>query len=92
MAADLSHISTPAKVQGYLRPDEGLKKALTGATIVVIPAGVPRKPGVRNFLYSLHLCIVIIILVIDDSVGLRLVFSNGAFTRWIAISDDLFKV
>ena len=47
VAADLSHIATPAKVSGYLPPDDGLKKALTGADIVVIPAGVPRKPGVR---------------------------------------------
>lgn len=51
VAADLSHISTPAKVVGYLPPDDGLKKALTGAEIVIIPAGVPRKPGVR--VYSL---------------------------------------
>ncbi|EIM84406.1 malate dehydrogenase [Stereum hirsutum FP-91666 SS1] len=48
VAADLSHISTPAKVQGFLPPDDGLKKALTGADIVVIPAGVPRKPGVHD--------------------------------------------
>jgi malate dehydrogenase len=46
VAADLSHIATPAKVEGYLQPNDGLKKALTGADIVVIPAGVPRKPGV----------------------------------------------
>ena len=46
VAADLAHISTPAKVEGYLPPDDGLKKALKGADIVVIPAGVPRKPGV----------------------------------------------
>uniref|UniRef100_A0A8H7XYF2 Malate dehydrogenase n=1 Tax=Psilocybe cubensis TaxID=181762 RepID=A0A8H7XYF2_PSICU len=49
VAADLSHISTPAKVEGYLPPDDGLKKTLKGADIVVIPAGVPRKPGVRTF-------------------------------------------
>ena len=47
VAADLSHIATPAKVVGYLPPENGLKKALTGADVVVIPAGVPRKPGVR---------------------------------------------
>ncbi|TFY72194.1 hypothetical protein EVG20_g816 [Dentipellis fragilis] len=47
VAADLSHISTPAKVEGYLPPDDGLKKALTGADLVVIPAGVPRKPGIN---------------------------------------------
>lgn len=53
VAADLSHISTPAKVEGYLPADDGLKKALTGADIVVIPAGVPRKPGVSG-LFSSH--------------------------------------
>ncbi|KAF7794568.1 hypothetical protein EIP86_005703 [Pleurotus ostreatoroseus] len=47
VAADLSHIATPAKVQGFLPPDEGLKKVLTGADVVVIPAGVPRKPGIN---------------------------------------------
>lgn len=47
VAADLAHISTAAKVEGYLPPDDGLKKTLTGANVVVIPAGVPRKPGVR---------------------------------------------
>lgn len=48
VAADLSHIATPAKVEGLLPPDDGLKKVLTGAQVVVIPAGVPRKPGVSN--------------------------------------------
>ncbi|KAI0033510.1 NAD-malate dehydrogenase [Vararia minispora EC-137] len=47
VAADLSHIATPAKVEGYLPPDDGLAKTLKGADVVVIPAGVPRKPGVR---------------------------------------------
>ncbi|KXN85924.1 Malate dehydrogenase, cytoplasmic [Leucoagaricus sp. SymC.cos] len=37
VAADLSHISTPAKVEGYLPPDDGLAKTLKGADIVVIP-------------------------------------------------------
>ncbi|KAK7039199.1 hypothetical protein VNI00_010104 [Paramarasmius palmivorus] len=48
VAADLSHIATPAKVEGYLQPDDGLKKALTGAEVVIIPAGVPRKPGMTR--------------------------------------------
>ena len=30
------------KLEGYLPADDGLKKALTGADIVVIPAGIPR--------------------------------------------------
>ncbi|KAF8966868.1 L-malate dehydrogenase [Flammula alnicola] len=59
VAADLSHISTPAKVEGFLPPDDGLKKALAGADIVVIPAGVPRKPGMtRDDLFKINAGIV----------------------------------
>jgi len=59
VAADLSHISTPAKIAGYLPPDDGLKKTLTGADIVVIPAGVPRKPGMtRDDLFKINAGIV----------------------------------
>ena len=46
VAKDLSHINTPAKVEGYLPDNDGLAKTLKGAELVVIPAGVPRKPGV----------------------------------------------
>jgi malate/lactate dehydrogenase len=30
------------------RSNEGLGEALTGAKVVVIPAGVPRKPGMTR--------------------------------------------
>lgn len=43
VTADLSHISSIATIDGYLPADDGLKKALTGADIVVIPAGIPRR-------------------------------------------------
>ena len=43
MATDLSHISSIAQIEGFLPADDGLKKAFTGADIVVIPAGIPRK-------------------------------------------------
>ncbi|EJU00228.1 NAD-malate dehydrogenase [Dacryopinax primogenitus] len=59
VAVDLSHINTPAKVEGFLPPNEGLKQALTGAEIVVIPAGVPRKPGMtRDDLFKINAGIV----------------------------------
>lgn len=59
VAADLSHIATPAKVTGYLPANDGLKKALTGADIVVIPAGIPRKPGMtRDDLFNINAGIV----------------------------------
>ncbi|KAG1841529.1 malate dehydrogenase [Suillus subalutaceus] len=59
VAVDLSHIATPAKVEGFLPPDDGLKKALTGASVVVIPAGIPRKPGMtRDDLFKINAGIV----------------------------------
>ncbi|KAG8215297.1 lactate/malate dehydrogenase [Butyriboletus roseoflavus] len=59
VAVDLSHIATPAKVEGYLPQDDGLKKTLTGADVVIIPAGIPRKPGMtRDDLFKINAGIV----------------------------------
>ncbi len=44
VAADISHCCTPAQVTGFVGMEE-VGKSLEGAQIVVIPAGVPRKPG-----------------------------------------------
>merc|ERR1712159_701142 len=69
VAADLSHINTPAKVTGHgmtlteFKGDadgkgevedkdafqaKAFDEALTGCDVVVIPAGVPRKPGMTR--------------------------------------------
>lgn len=48
VTADLSHISSIAKIDGFLPKDDGLKHALTGADIVIIPAGIPRKSHPRK--------------------------------------------
>jgi len=59
VTTDLSHISSPAKVTGYLPKDDGMQQALTGADIVVIPAGIPRKPGMtRDDLFNTNASIV----------------------------------
>ena len=52
IAADLSHIETRPKVAGFTGP-ETLKAALDGANVVLIPAGVPRKPGLLFALFFL---------------------------------------
>lgn len=58
VAADLSHMNTRAKVTGHLG-DEQLPDALKDADIVVIPAGVPRKPGMtRDDLFNTNASIV----------------------------------
>jgi len=50
VAADLSHINTAAKVRAYAldKDDRAIDKAeecLRGCNLVLVPAGVPRKPG-----------------------------------------------
>jgi malate dehydrogenase len=58
VAADLSHIDTPAKVSSHMGAND-LPGALKGAHIVVIPAGVPRKPGMtRDDLFTINAGIV----------------------------------
>ncbi|CAB1446868.1 unnamed protein product [Pleuronectes platessa] len=58
VAADLSHIETRAQVTGHMGPDQ-LDAALQGCDVVVIPAGVPRKPGMtRDDLFNTNATIV----------------------------------
>ncbi len=57
VGVDLSHIPTAVKVVGHRQ--EALDEALAGADIVVIPAGVPRKPGMtRDDLFNINAGIV----------------------------------
>ncbi|KAH7387750.1 hypothetical protein KP509_16G039200 [Ceratopteris richardii] len=58
VAADVSHVNTRAEVKGYAG-EEQLAEALTGADLVIIPAGVPRKPGMtRDDLFNINAGIV----------------------------------
>lgn len=58
MSADLDHIPTSAKVTGH-SGEASLPEALDKADIVIIPAGVPRKPGMtRDDLFNINAGIV----------------------------------
>lgn len=58
VAADLSHCNTPSQVLDFTGADE-LAKSLKGVDVVVIPAGVPRKPGMtRDDLFNINAGIV----------------------------------
>ncbi|KAL8141291.1 hypothetical protein V2J09_007312, partial [Rumex salicifolius] len=58
VAADVSHINTRSEVAGYAGEDQ-LGEALEGSDIVIIPAGVPRKPGMtRDDLFNINAGIV----------------------------------
>ncbi|EEH35730.1 malate dehydrogenase [Paracoccidioides lutzii Pb01] len=59
VAADLSHINTNSTVTGYDPTPSGLRDALKDSEIVLIPAGVPRKPGMtRDDLFNTNASIV----------------------------------
>lgn len=53
VAADLGHLEFPAKVTPYVisvkdRPIDKLQECLTGCHLVLVPAGMPRKPGMNR--------------------------------------------
>ena len=59
VAADLSHINTETEVKGYVGGIDQACEALKDASVVLIPAGVPRKPGMsRDDLFNTNASIV----------------------------------
>ncbi|KAF3904933.1 hypothetical protein ABW20_dc0109402 [Dactylellina cionopaga] len=58
VAADISHVNTNS-VKGYTPSPENLAAAVKDAEVVLIPAGVPRKPGMsRDDLFNTNASIV----------------------------------
>jgi len=58
VAVDLSHMNTPGKVQGFVGESE-IDAAFNGVDLLVVPAGVPRKPGMsRDDLFNINAGIV----------------------------------
>lgn len=63
VATDLSHINSSVKVSGFEPKDkndqQAIKQALAGTDVVIIPAGVPRKPGMtRDDLFNINAGII----------------------------------
>ncbi|KAG0670222.1 hypothetical protein C6P45_002695 [Maudiozyma exigua] len=57
VVADLSHVDTPVTISAHY--NDGLQECLTNASIILIPAGVPRKPGMtRDDLFTVNAGIV----------------------------------
>merc|ERR1719213_1004728 len=60
VAADLGHLEKTADVKGYVmevgkNPIDYLEECLTGCDLVLIPAGMPRKPGMtRDDLFKVN--------------------------------------
>jgi len=92
VAVDLSHIPTAVKVVGYGKDD--LAQALIGADVVMIPAGMPRKPGMdRSDLFNINAGVVKTLaeaIVVNCPNALVGVITNPVNTT-VAIAAEVFK-
>lgn len=92
VAVDLSHIPTAVKVTGYGKDD--LHTALADADVVMIPAGMPRKPGMdRSDLFNINAGVVKTLaeaIVVQCPKALVGVITNPVNTT-VAIAAEVFK-
>ncbi|KAL6818895.1 malate dehydrogenase, NAD-dependent [Trichoderma sp. SZMC 28013] len=94
VAADLSHISSPAKVTGYLPANDGAKAAFKDADIIVIPAGIPRKPGMtRDDLFNINAGIVkgLIEVIADVAPKAFILVISNPVNSTVPISAEVLK-
>ncbi|MEE2000923.1 malate dehydrogenase [Alkalimonas sp. MEB108] len=92
VAVDLSHIPTAVQVKGYGKDD--LAPALKDADVVMIPAGMPRKPGMdRSDLFNVNANVVKTLaeaIVEQCPKALVGVITNPVNTT-VAIAAEVFK-
>ncbi|KAL7945734.1 malate dehydrogenase, NAD-dependent [Trichoderma barbatum] len=94
VAADLSHISSPAKVTGYLPANDGAKAAFKDADIIIIPAGIPRKPGMtRDDLFNINAGIVkgLIEVIADVAPNAFILVISNPVNSTVPISAEVLK-
>ncbi|KAI8326542.1 malate dehydrogenase [Martensiomyces pterosporus] len=95
VAADVGHVNTLSNVAGYTAKDQdGLKKTLEGAELVVIPAGVPRKPGMtRDDLFNTNAGIVrdLAQACADVCPQAKLLIISNPVNSTVPIATEVFK-
>jgi malate dehydrogenase len=94
VAADLSHISSPAVVTGHLPADDGAKAAFKDADIIVIPAGIPRKPGMtRDDLFNINAGIVkgLIEVIAEVAPNAFILVISNPVNSTVPISAEVLK-
>ncbi|KAG0129639.1 lactate/malate dehydrogenase [Tuber indicum] len=94
VAADISHVNTKSKVTGYDAVPEQLKAALEGADIVLIPAGVPRKPGMtRDDLFKTNASIVrdLAKAAANHAPNAKLLIISNPVNSTVPITAEVFK-
>ncbi|KAI9696753.1 MAG: Malate dehydrogenase, cytoplasmic [Candelina mexicana] len=94
VAADISHINTKSTVTGYDPTPSGLRDALKGTSIVLIPAGVPRKPGMtRDDLFNTNASIVrdLAKAAADSAPEANILVISNPVNSTVPITAEVFK-
>ena len=87
VAVDLSHIPTAVRVKGYTGRDPDA--ALDGADIVLIPAGIARKPGMeRSDLFKFNAGIVMDLVQHCARQGSAMVAGPAAIAHYARIAAE----
>ncbi|ONK60944.1 uncharacterized protein A4U43_C08F24380 [Asparagus officinalis] len=93
VAADLSHCNTPSQVLDFTGPSE-LANCLKGVDVVVIPAGVPRKPGMtRDDLFNINANIVksLVEAVADNAPNAFIHIISNPVNSTVPIAAEVLK-
>ncbi|PNY21219.1 Malate dehydrogenase [Tolypocladium capitatum] len=94
VAADVSHINTKSTVKGYDPTPSGLASCLKGSDIVLIPAGVPRKPGMtRDDLFNTNASIVrdLAKAVAESAPKAKVLIISNPVNSTVPICAEVFK-
>jgi malate dehydrogenase len=94
VAADVSHINTKSTVKGYEATPSGLRESLEGCEVVLIPAGVPRKPGMtRDDLFNTNASIVrdLAKAVADAAPKAKVLIISNPVNSTVPIAAEVFK-
>ncbi|QDS70798.1 Malate dehydrogenase, cytoplasmic [Venturia effusa] len=94
VAADVGHINTKSKVTGYDPTPSGLRECLKGSEIVLIPAGVPRKPGMtRDDLFNTNASIVrdLAKAAAEHSPEANILIISNPVNSTVPITAEVFK-
>jgi len=94
VATDISHVNTKSTVTGYDVGPENLAAALKGSEIVLIPAGVPRKPGMtRDDLFNTNASIVrdLAKAAAESAPDAKLLIISNPVNSTVPIVREIFK-
>ncbi|CAL8461916.1 g1447 [Coccomyxa elongata] len=93
VAADISHINSKAITKGYAGAEQ-LGEALKGSDVIIIPAGVPRKPGMtRDDLFKTNAGIVrdLIAAIAEHAPGAILNIISNPVNSTVPIAAEILK-